>query len=56
MEEQAGNNNMEAHHDISLDPVTLTKVVKQFKMHRCALDFDTALCKAVIIDFTAAED
>jgi len=26
--------------------------VKKFKMHRCALDFDHAFCKAIYIDIT----
>ena len=33
-------------------PVKIEKMVKQFKTHRCALDFDHSFCKAVYIDLT----
>jgi len=31
------------------DPISVEKLVKQFKTHRCALDFDTTFCKATYI-------
>jgi hypothetical protein len=27
-------------------PVNVEKILKKFKMHRCAMDFDNAFCKA----------
>jgi hypothetical protein len=33
------------------DPINVEKLVKQFKTHRNALDFDTSFCKATYIDF-----
>ena len=32
--------------------INVEKLVKKFKMHRCALDFDHAFCKAICIDLT----
>jgi len=34
------------------DTVTIEKLVKEFKTHRCALDFDHNFCHAVVIDLT----
>ena len=33
-------------------PIIIKKLVKNFKMHRCVLDFDHAFCKAIYIDLT----
>jgi len=33
-------------------PVNVEKILKKFKTHRCAMDFDTAFCKAM---FTKSE-
>ena len=32
------------------DPISVEKLVKQFKTHRCALDFDTAFYKATYVN------
>jgi hypothetical protein len=37
---------------VTSDPVNIEKLVKRFKTHRCALDFDHAFCEAVVIDLT----
>ena len=39
------------HLDAHLDatPIHVEKMVKLFKTHRCAMDFDTNFCKAVFI-------
>ncbi len=34
---------------LDASPIKVEKKVKLFKMHRCALDFDTNFCKAVFI-------
>ena len=34
------------------DPVKMEKMIKHFKTHRCALDFDHSFCKATFIDLT----
>ena len=34
----------------SADPVSIEKLVKRFKTHRCALDFDTSFCKSTYVD------
>jgi hypothetical protein len=31
------------------EPISIEKLVKQFKTHRCALNFDTIFCKATYI-------
>ena len=28
-------------------PVNVEKILKKFKTHRCAMDFDNAFCKAI---------
>jgi hypothetical protein len=33
-------------------PVNVEKILKKFKTHRCAMDFDNAFCKAI---FTKSE-
>jgi hypothetical protein len=33
-------------------PVNVEKILKKFKMHRCAMDLDNAFCKAI---FTKSE-
>jgi hypothetical protein len=38
-----------AHSDNSATPVNIEKLVKLFKTHRCAMDFDSAFCKAVFL-------
>ena len=30
-------------------PVTVEKIIRKFKTHRCAMDFDSAFCKAVFL-------
>jgi len=35
-----------SYHDLTTTPVKIEKMVKLFKTHRCALDFDHAFCKA----------
>jgi hypothetical protein len=30
-------------------PVNVEKILKKFKMHRCAMDFDSAFCKATFM-------
>jgi hypothetical protein len=35
-------------------PIKLEQMVKQFKTHRCALDFDYSFCKEVFKDITQA--
>jgi hypothetical protein len=32
------------------DPISVEKLVKQFKTNHCALDFDTTLCKATYVN------
>jgi hypothetical protein len=32
------------------DPISVEKLVKQFRTHHCALDFDTTLCKATYVN------
>ena len=32
------------------DPISVEKLVKQFKTHRCARDFDTTFCKATYVN------
>ena len=34
----------------SASPVKLEKVLKEFKTHRCAMDFDSSFCKAVFLN------
>jgi hypothetical protein len=29
-------------------PVNVEKILKKFKMHRCAMDFDNTFCKATV--------
>ena len=38
------------------DPVSVEKLMKRFKTHQCALDFDHAFCRAVVIDLTQVDD
>jgi hypothetical protein len=33
--------------DSTASPVNVEKMLKRFKSHRCAMDFDGAFCKAV---------
>jgi hypothetical protein len=42
-------------HDSASDPVSIEKLVKRFKTHRCALDFDHGFCQAAYIDMTQGE-
>jgi len=32
------------------DPISVEKLVKQFRTHHCALDFDTTLCKPTYVN------
>ena len=34
------------------DSAKMEKMIKHFKTHRCALDFDHSFCKATFIDLT----
>ena len=36
--------------DGAVSPVKVEKLLKRFKTHRCAMDFDSAFCKAVFCD------
>ena len=36
--------------DTSASPVKVEKLLKKFKTHRCAMDFDSTFCKAVFLD------
>ena len=36
--------------NISASPVKVEKLLKKFKTHRCAMDFDSTFCKAVFLD------
>ena len=36
--------------DDSASPVKVEKVLKEFKIHRCAMDFDSSFCKAVFLN------
>ena len=45
-------NNEENKSALSTDPISIEKLVKRFKTHRCALDFDHSFCKATYIDLT----
>jgi hypothetical protein len=33
--------------DSTASPVNVEKLLKRFKTHRCAMDFDSSFCKAV---------
>ena len=33
--------------DSTASPVNVEKILKKFKTHRCAMDFDSTFCKAV---------
>jgi hypothetical protein len=33
--------------DVAVSPVNVEKLLKRFKTHRCAMDYDIAFCKAV---------
>jgi hypothetical protein len=34
----------------AVSPVKVEKLLKRFKTYRCAMDFDSAFCKAVFCD------
>jgi hypothetical protein len=36
--------------DDSASPVKVEKVLKEFKTHRCAMDFDSSFCKAIFLN------
>jgi hypothetical protein len=36
--------------DIAASPVKVEKLLRQFKTHRCAMDFDRTFCEAVFLD------
>jgi hypothetical protein len=40
---------------LTTDPIKMEKLVKRFKRHRCALNFDHSFCKATFIDLTNEE-
>ncbi len=40
---------------LTTDPIKMEKLVKRFKTHPCALDFDHSFCKATFIDLTNKE-
>ena len=41
------------HENSAIIPVKLEQMVKKFKTHRCALDFDYSFCKEVFNDENA---
>jgi len=48
---QQGNTSTNTDHENSaIIPVKLEQMVKKFKTHRCALDFDYSFCKEVFND------
>ena len=40
----------------AVSPVKVEKLLKRFKTHRCAMDFDSAFCKAVFCDDNGYND
>jgi hypothetical protein len=50
-EEEQGLSSSDIHGTSSC-PVNVEKILKKFKSHRCAMDFDSAFCKAT---FTKSE-
>ena len=55
-QQQQNDANSESMHDNDgsngMPLINVKKLVKKFKMHQCALDFDHAFCKATYIDLT----
>ena len=50
--DQQEDDRMEAKVDATtheMDPISVEKLVKKFKTHSCALDFDTTFCKATYL-------
>jgi hypothetical protein len=45
----SSNDQKAAESDSTATPVNIEKLVKLFKTHRCAMDFDSAFCKAVFL-------
>jgi len=45
----SGTDENAAECDSTATPVNIEKLVKAFKTHRCAMDFDSAFCKAVFL-------
>ena len=45
----SSNDQKVAESDSTATPVNIEKLVKLFKTHRCAMDFDSAFCKAVFL-------
>jgi hypothetical protein len=41
--------------DMAASPVKVEKLLKKFKTHRCAMDFDSTFCKVVFLDDTEGE-
>jgi hypothetical protein len=44
-----GDRELQTSHknDLSIVPMKLEKILKKFKTHRCAMDFNCAFCKTV---------
>ena len=50
--QQRAGQAVNTHHDDNSDPISIAKLVKKFKTHCCALDFDHSFCKATVIDLS----
>ncbi len=49
-----GNRMTSSSKDLAIVPVKLEQMVKKFKTHRCALDFDYSFCKEVFKEAASA--
>ena len=47
-EECFSSTDMDMKHSTSC-PVNVEKILKKFKTHRCAMDFDSAFCKVMFM-------
>ena len=54
-QEQRGGSIETNESALTTDPIKMEKLVKHFKTHRCALNFDHSFCKATFIDLTNEE-
>jgi hypothetical protein len=52
-ENEANEQGVEA---FSLTPVSIAKLTKLFKTHRCAIDFDSSFCNPKFIDMTKVDE
>ena len=46
-QEQLTDSDSTTDFDSNATPVKVEKLLKRFKTHRCAMDFDSTFCKAV---------